>query len=263
MSHMTVDSTDLERRVKDVYRLVAERPDEQYHFEMGRGLAERVGYPAELLDAIPAQALASFAGVGYFLDLLGDATGDRVLDLGSGSGTDAFAAAHLAGPTGSVTGIDMTPEQLAKAEQLRAAAAVSTVRFVEGYIEHPPVPDGSFDAVISNGVINLSADKPAVFAAAARALAPGGRLALSDIVTQRPLTEAIVCNAELWASCIGGAAQVDDYVAAISDAGLRVELVRDNPAYAFLSDSARGATETYGIKSISLLAVKPSSIPSR
>jgi len=252
-----LDTVDLERRVKDVYRHVAEHPEDQYHFEMGRPLAERLGYPAELLDAIPPESLASFAGVGYFLDLLGDLTGQRVLDLGSGSGTDSFAAAYLAGPTGSVTGVDMTPQQLAKAEQLRAAVGVSTVRFVEGYIERPPVPDGAFDAIVSNGVINLSADKPAVFQAVARALAPGGRFALSDIVTERPLTEAIVCSAELWASCIGGAAQLDDYQAAIEAAGLRVETVRDNTAYAFLSDSARGATETYGIKSISLLAVKP------
>ena len=252
-----LDTADLERRVKDVYRHVAEHPEEQYHFEMGRGLAERLGYPAELLDAIPAGSLASFAGVGYFLDLLGDITGHRVLDLGSGSGTDSFAAAHLVGPTGSVTGVDMTPEQLGKAEQLRESVGVSTVQFVEGYIERPPVPDGSFDAVVSNGVINLSAEKTAVFQAVARALAPGGRLALSDIVTERPLTEAIVCSAELWAACIGGAAQVDDYLAAIEAAGLRVQQVRDNPAYAFLSDSAQGATRTYGVKSISLLAIKP------
>jgi hypothetical protein len=96
-----------------------------------------------------------------------------------------------------------------------------------------------------------------VFRAVARALVPGGRLALSDIVTERPLTEAIVCSAELWAACIGGAAQVDDYLGAIEAAGLRVVEVRDNPAYAFLSDSAQGATRTYGVKSISLLAVKP------
>jgi SAM-dependent methyltransferase len=252
-----LDTVDLERRVKEVYRHVAEHPEEQYHFEMGRPLAERLGYPPELLDAIPAESLASFAGVGYYLDLLGDLTGQRVLDLGSGSGTDSFAAARLAGPNGSVTGVDMTPEQLAKAEQLRDQSGISTVSFVEGYIERPPVPDGSFDAVVSNGVINLSADKAGVFEAVSRALVPGGQLALSDIVTERPLTEAIVCSAELWAACIGGAAQVDDYLGAIEAAGLRVEQVRDNPAYAFLSDSAQGATRTYGVKSISLLAVKP------
>ncbi len=252
-----VDTADLERRVKAVYREVADHPEQRYHFEMGRPLAERLGYPAGLLDAIPEAALTSFAGVGYFLDLAGDLTGRRVLDLGSGSGTDAFAAATLAGPNGQVTGVDMTPEQLAKAERLRTEAGFGTVRFVEGYIESPPVPEAAFDVVISNGVINLSADKPAVFAAAARALAPGGLLALSDIVTRYPLTEAIVCNAELWASCIGGAAQIDDYTAAIESAGLRVQTVRENPAYEFLSDSARGASRDYAITSISLLAVKP------
>ncbi len=252
----TVDTADLERRVKEVYRGVAEHPEQRYHFEMGRELAARLGYPEDLLDRVPAEALASFAGVGFFLDLLGDLAGQRVLDLGSGSGTDTFAAAYLVGAGGQVTGVDMTPEQLAKAERLRAASAFANVEFVHGYIEHPPVPAGSVDAVISNGVINLSADKPAVFQAAARALVPGGRLALSDIVTERPLTEAIVCNAELWASCIGGASQIDDYCSLIEAAGLRVQTVRDNTAYEFLSDSAKGATRTYGISSISLLAVK-------
>jgi ubiquinone/menaquinone biosynthesis C-methylase UbiE len=252
-----LDTGDLERRIKEVYRHVAEHPEEQYHFEMGRPLAERLGYPTELLDAIPTASLASFAGVGYYLDLLGDVSGHRVLDLGSGSGTDCFAAAHLVGPTGAVTGVDMTPQQLTKAERLRDDSGIDNVRFVEGHIDRPPVVDGSYDAVVSNGVINLCPDKPGVFAAATRALAPGGRLALSDIVTERALTENIVCSAELWASCIGGAAQVDDYLAAIEASGLRVQVVRDNPAYAFLSESAQGATQTFGIKSISLLAVKP------
>jgi SAM-dependent methyltransferase len=249
----TVDTERLEHLVKEVYRHVAERPEEQYHFEMGRGLAARLGYPGDLLDAVPAETLASFAGVGFFFDLAGDLAGRRVLDLGSGSGTDSFAAAALGA---RVTGVDMTKEQLAKADRVRVESGIDGVEFVEGYIERPPVPDGGYDVVISNGVVNLAADKAAVFAAAARALAPGGRLALSDIVSERPLSDAIVCDAELWASCIGGAAQVDEYRAAIEAAGLRVETVRDNPAYEFLSDSARGATRTYGIKSVSLLAVK-------
>jgi arsenite methyltransferase len=257
MTTTQVDTRELEHRVKDVYRLVAQQPQAQYHFEMGRALAERLGYPPHLLDQVPTAAIDSFAGVGYFLDLAALTAGERVLDLGSGSGTDAFAAAVQVGPQGHVTGVDMTAEQLAKADSLRDEARATNVEFVEAYIESPPVPDGSVDVVISNGVVNLSADKDATFAAIARALAPGGRLALADIVSERPLTEAITCNAELWASCIGGAAQVDEYVAAIERAGLQVRTVRDNPAYAFLSGSALGATRTYGIKSISLLAVKP------
>ena len=252
-----VDVTDLEQRVQAVYRHVAREPHRTYHFEMGRALAGRLGYPADLLDAIPAEALESFAGVGYFLDLAAPEAGDRVLDLGSGSGTDSFAAAALVGATGQVTGIDMTDAQLAKAEHLRAAATLGHVRFVEGHIERLPVPDASCDLVISNGVINLCADKSAVFSEIFRVLAPGGRLAIADIVSERELAESIVCNAELWAACVGGAAQVDGYFAMIEKAGLQIETVRDNTTYAFLSGSARGATDTYGIKSISLLAIKP------
>jgi len=252
-----VDVADLTRRVQEVYRAVAERPDGRYHFELGRSLAARLGYPAQLLDQIPAPALESFAGVGYFFDLARPAAGERVLDLGSGSGTDVFAAAALVGGTGRVTGLDMTDAQLDKAERLRVAAGIDTVDFVAGRIEDPPPPDASVDLVISNGVVNLSADKSAVFAAAARVLTPGGRLALADIVTERPLTAQITCNAELWAACIGGAAQRDTYLAAIEAAGLEIRTVRDNPQYRFLSGSARAATDTYGVTSISLLAVKP------
>jgi arsenite methyltransferase len=256
-TRLGVDVQELEQRVKDVYQAVAERPDESYHFEMGRGLAERLGYPPELLDRIPAKALESFAGVGYFLDLGKPIQGDRVLDLGSGSGTDSFATAALVGPTGHVTGVDMTDAQLAKAEALRVAAGTANVEFVRSYIEAPPLADASVTLVISNGVVNLSADKEAVFREAARVLTPGGRLALADIVSERPLSEAIVCNAELWAACVGGASQIDEYLSLIEKAGLHVETVRDNTAYAFLSGSAQSATATYGIRSVSLLAVKP------
>ena len=252
-----VDAQDLERRVKDVYRHVALRPQDTYHFEMGRVLAERLGYPSDLLDRIPAAAIDSFAGVGYYLDLAEPTSGEHVLDLGSGSGTDSFALGVLVGERGVVTGVDMTDEQLAKANRLREDHNVGNVTFARGYIQDPPVPEASVDLVVSNGVINLAPDKAAVFDAAARSLRPGGRLALADIVSQRPLTETITCNAELWASCIGGAIQIDEYVAGIEAAGLHVQQVRDNEQYRFLSESAQGATQTFGIKSISLVAFKP------
>jgi ubiquinone/menaquinone biosynthesis C-methylase UbiE len=120
------------------------------------------------------------------------------------------------------------------------------------------MPDRSVDLVVSNGVVNLVPDKLAVFRAAARMLVPGGRLALSDIVSDRPLSESITCNAELWASCIGGATQIDAYLAAIRQAGFVAKEVRDNPAYEFLSESAQGATRSYGIRSISVLALAAS-----
>jgi ubiquinone/menaquinone biosynthesis C-methylase UbiE len=239
-----------------MYRLVAEQPKGHYHFEMGRALAERLGYPTDILDQLPAGAVESFAGVGYFLDLAGLAQGQRVIDLGSGSGMDAFAAARLVGPQGRVLGVDFTAEQLHKARRLAARAGIDQVEFVEGHIENPPLDDESVDCAISNGVINLSPRKERVFAEAARVLRPGGHLTIADIVTERPLTDAIVRNADLWASCIGGAAQQDAYRRAIKEAGLRIEVVRRNP-YAFTSEQARQASVKYGVKSISVLAIKP------
>jgi ubiquinone/menaquinone biosynthesis C-methylase UbiE len=250
-----IDEAELEAKLKDVYRHVTEQPHGDYHFEMGRSLAERLGYPRDVLDRIPVEAIESFAGVGYFFDLADLRQGERVIDLGSGSGMDAFFAAATVGHSGQVVGVDFTTEQLAKARRL--AAGLTHVQFHEGRIDHLPAADASFDCVISNGVINLSADKQRVFAEAARVLRPGGRLAIADIVTDRQLTEAIVCNVDLWASCVGGAAQEDTYRQAIEAAGLRIDDVRRND-YRFLSAQARNASVTYGVKSTSLLAVKPS-----
>lgn len=248
-----LDTADLEARVKTMYEHVASDPGQEFHFETGRGLAEHLGYDASDLDAIPAEAIASFAGVGYFADLAALRPGEEVLDLGSGSGMDTFLAARAVGAAGRVTGVDMTPGQLAKARRLATADTWRRVDFVEGYIERPPLPDGSVDCVISNGVINLSADKPAVFRSAAAALRPGGRLAIADIVSARPLPDGVTCDASLWAACIGGAAQRDAYLAMIEAAGFSVEAVRDND-YRFVSDQALGATSTYGVTSISVLA---------
>jgi arsenite methyltransferase len=250
-----VDTADLEIKVQEMYRHVAEQPHGAYHFEVGRLVAERLGYPADLLDRLPAGAVESFAGVGYFFDLADLGEGERVIDLGSGSGTDVFAAAQLVGPSGRVVGVDFTVEQLAKARRLAADAGLRQVEFVEGRIESLPAEDEGFDCVISNGVINLSPEKERVFAEAARVLRPGGRLAIADIVTERQLKDAIVSNADLWASCIGGAAQQDSYRQVIESAGLRVEVIRRNH-YEFISDQARNASTKYGVKSISLLAVK-------
>jgi arsenite methyltransferase len=174
-----LDTTELEQRVKRMYEEVALEPEREFHFETGRALAERLGYPAEQLDRIPAAAIESFAGVGYFLDLAEIGAGEAVLDLGSGSGTDSFFAALAGGSNGRVIGVDMTEEQLAKSRRLAVDGGFGNVDFRVGYIERPPLEPKAFDCVISNGVINLSPDKPAVFAAAARALRPGGRLALA------------------------------------------------------------------------------------
>ena len=249
-----LDTAELELRVKRMYKEVALEPEHEFHFETGRPLAERLGYPPDDLDRIPAAAIESFAGVGFFLDLAAIAPGETVLDLGSGSGTDSLLAALATGPQGRVVGVDMTDDQLAKARDLAAQGGFTQAEFRAGYIEDPPVEPGGYDCVISNGVINLSPDKPAVFAAAARALRPGGRLALADIVSETPLPEGVTCDASLWAACIGGAMQRDGYREAIEAAGLEIVEWRENREYRFVSERADNAVRKYGVTSISLLA---------
>lgn len=253
---ISVDKIELERKVKDMYREVALNPKGEFHFEMGRALAERLGYVPEDLDQIPADSIESFAGVGYYFHLADIKPGESVIDFGSGAGMDTFIAALKTGENGHVTGIDMTDEQREKAEQLRKAANISNIEYHEGYLDNVPSNDENFDLVISNGVINLAPDKEKVFKEMARVLKPGGRIAISDIVTETQLSDGITCNIDLWASCIGGAAQQDSYKNAIQNAGFRIEQIQDNPQYHFLSKSAQGASKDYGVKSISLLAVK-------
>jgi SAM-dependent methyltransferase len=255
---VTFDPKELESKVKAMYRSVAESPHGEFHFEMGRAMAERLGYAPADLDHIPKEAIESFAGVGYYFHLADLKESETVLDLGSGSGMDTFIAALKVGPRGKVIGIDMTDEQRAKAERLRDRDGFKNVTYVKGYIENVPVPAASVDVVISNGVINLATDKSKVFSEAARLLKSGGRFAISDIVTEVQLPETIVCNSTLWAACIGGAAQQDNYRDQIAAAGMTVVKVQDNPTYQFISDNARGASKKFGVKSISLLAVKPS-----
>jgi arsenite methyltransferase len=252
----TVNAGELETKVKQMYTDVARQPHGAFHFELGESVALRVGYDATRLADVPAAAVESFAGVGHYFNLAALEPGQTVVDLGSGSGMDVFYAASLVGPTGRVIGVDFTPEQLAKSRALAEEHGVAQVEFREGRIERLPLPDGSIDCVISNGVTNLCPDKAAVFAEAARVLRPGGRLAIADIVTETQLTDAIVCNSDLWASCIGGAAQQDGYRAAIEAAGLTVEQVRTN-TYEFISDQALNASKKYGVKSVSVLATKP------
>src|SRR5713226_6124398 len=198
----TVNRTELETKVQEMYQQVALHPEGEFHFEMGRVLAERLGYSPADLDRIPREAIDSFAGVGYYFHLADLKEGEHVLDLGSGSGMDSFVAALKVGPGGEVVGVDMTDAQRLKAERLRDANDIHNVTYLKGYIESLPFESASFDAVISNGVINLSADKAKVFQEVTRVLRPGGRLALADIVTEVQLPDGIVCNSTLWAACI-------------------------------------------------------------
>ncbi len=251
---LSVDPDRLAHHIASMYRDVANEIGHDLHFHTGRALAEALGYSADLLDRLPAQAVSSFAGVGYHLGLARLVAGERVLDLGSGSGMDVFAAAVEVGPTGSAVGVDSTSEQLAKAERLRGEDHVT---FRRARIEELPFDDASFDVVISNGVVNLSADKPAVFAEAARVLRAGGRLALADIVTEHPIAARTAAQPDLWAACIAGASQRADYLHAITAAGLELRTVQRNSAYRFASERAQRTSDKYGAQTIELLAVKP------
>ncbi len=252
----SLDTEKLEREVKSMYQDVAVSTDAEFHFETGRTLAERLGYDSDTLTYVPDEAIDSFAGVGYYFDMAALEPRERVLDLGSGSGLDAFYAAMNVTETGSVTGVDMTPAQVTKANGLAADNGFHNVTFREGYIENLPFEPASFDVVISNGVINLSAEKDQVFEEAHRVLESGGRLVLSDIISEQRLPESIKTDADLWAACIGGAEQATDYTELLETAGFEVLELRENPQYEFRSDQAAHACERYGVKSISLSARK-------
>ena len=180
----TFDPKDLESKVKAMYRSVAENPTGEFHFEMGRALAERLGYDPADLDRIPAEAITSFAGVGFYFDLADLKPGETVVDFGSGSGMDTFIAARKVGAQGGVVGIDMTDEQRTKAERLRVRDGFTNVKYLKGYIEDVPLPAESVDVVISNCVVNLSTDRAAVLTEIARVLKPGGRVGISDVVAE-------------------------------------------------------------------------------
>jgi SAM-dependent methyltransferase len=214
-----VDPEALRADVREKYREVALHPDGEFHFHTGRPLAALLGYPAEVVDALPDRAVESFAGVGNPFSLRPLQSGERVVDVGSGGGFDCFVAADAVGTDGRVVGVDMTQAMLAKSRGTAEALKLTNVEFREGLLEHLPVEDGWADVVISNGVINLCADKAAVFAEAYRVLRPGGVLQFADIANGKPLPDAAVCEIDLWTGCIAGGLPVDDWCAAIEGAG--------------------------------------------
>jgi ubiquinone/menaquinone biosynthesis C-methylase UbiE len=179
------------------------------------------------ISSLPADVTGLSLGCGDPVTLAELRPGERVLDLGAGGGIDCFLAARQVGPTGHVIGVDMTPSMLDKAERNKAKVGLTNVEFRGGQIEALPVTSHSVDVVISNCVINLSPDKPAVFREAFRVLKPGGRLAVSDIVTQGRFTPEERANMAAWTGCITGAEDVAAYVAAIRDAGFSHVSVRD------------------------------------
>jgi SAM-dependent methyltransferase len=192
-----IDVTVLKREIKKTYASVSDTPERDFIFPTGRAWAEDLDYPAELAN-VPETAVESFAGVANPWTMGRLAAGERVLDLGSGAGTDSLVAAQMVGPTGRVTGVDMTPQMLAKARAAAAAIQADNVEFVEAEAEQLPFADESFDVVISNGVIDLIPDKDAVFAELHRVLAGGGRIQIADVTIQNPVSEEGRRNIDLW-----------------------------------------------------------------
>ncbi len=180
--------------------------------------AEAIGYLREDLEHVPEEAIMGL-GCGNPTAISGLKAGEVVLDLGSGAGVDVFLAANKVGPTGRVIGVDMTEEMVDKAEGLARNHGYHNVEFRLGEIEKLPIEDESVDVVISNCVINLSPDKSKVFQEAYRALKPGGRLIVSDIVSERALPDEIKNDPDAWAGCIAGALERQEYLGEIRKAG--------------------------------------------
>ncbi len=199
-------------------------------------------YSSDEAASVPTAALAASLGCGNPTALASLQPGQTVLDLGSGGGVDVLLSARRVGPTGFAYGLDMTDEMLDLAERNRAEAGVDNVRFLKGRIEDIPLPDGSVDVIISNCVINLSADKDAVLREAFRVLRPGGRFAVSDVVWRRPIPEAIRGNVELWAGCVAGALLEGDYrdrLLRTGFAGVSIE-----PTRVYTREDAEAAVES-------------------
>jgi SAM-dependent methyltransferase len=196
-TEVEIDVSLLKSEIKKTYACVSEEPERGFIFPTGRAWAKDLGYPAELAN-VPEGAVASFAGVANPWSLGRLAPGERVLDLGSGAGTDTLIACQMVGSEGRVTGIDMTPEMLAKARTAASEMGASNVEFVEAEAEHLPFDDASFDVVISNGVIDLIPDKDAVFAELVRVLEPGGRIQIADVTIQNPVSDEGRRNIDLW-----------------------------------------------------------------
>jgi SAM-dependent methyltransferase len=206
--------------VRRMYTDVARMPEREFHFPTGRRACDLLGYPAEQLDRLPSTAVESFAGVGYPFAAEVIRAGDTVVDIGSGSGTDALIAVSLVGSSGCVIGLDMTQAMRDKLLDNAAAAGVNNLVVLAGNAEEIPLPDASVDVITSNGVLNLVPDKPRAIGEIARLLRPGGWLQLADIVVRTLPSEACRSHPELWAECVVGAVTAESYVAWFETEGL-------------------------------------------
>lgn len=252
----TVDPEALRAHVRVKYSEVATNPGGQFHFHTGRRLAELLGYPADVRAELPDDAMASFAGVDNPFAAGRLPVGGRIVDLGSGGGFDCFVAARLVGPTGSVVGVDMTPAMLARSRRVADELGLGNVEFRDGILEALPVADGWADVVISNGVLNLVADKARVLAEAFRVLRPGGVLQFADIAVGGEVPEAARCDIELWTDCIAGGLSVDEWCHFVQGAGFH-SLAVGLPTDTFGGAPGESRARAFDVHAHTFRAVKP------
>ena len=240
--------------VREMYSEVASLPSKQFHFPTGRTACLFVGYPKDWLGHVPASAIESFAGVGFPFRADVIRPGNRVLDVGAGSGTDSLIAARIVGPKGMVFALDMTPAMLAKLRKNVELAAAANVAVVEGNAESIPLPDASVDVVTSNGVLNLVPDKVKAIAEIFRVLRPGGQAQIADIVVGRPVQKSMRSDPKLWAECVVGACVEEDYIELFRSAGFAsVTLLRGYDYFsASVSADTRRVAQSLGAKAIEL-----------
>jgi arsenite methyltransferase len=244
--------------VRAMYTAVATTPDKGFHFPTGRSACEFVGYPAEQLDALPAAAIESFAGVGYPFAAGVIGPSDVVLDVGSGSGTDVLIASSLVGPAGRVYALDMTDAMRHKLRTTVQRAGAENVEVLEGNAEEIPLPDASVTVVTSNGVLNLVPDKPKAIAEIARVLRPGGRVQIADILLATLPSDACRSHPELWAECVVGATTEDNFLDLFRAAGFTdVELLSRLDYFAGSpSAETRKVAASFGARTLVMRAVK-------
>jgi len=245
--------------VQAMYTEVATMPEKVFHFPTGRSACEFVGYPALQLDAIPATAVESFAGVGYPFMVEAIKKGDAILDIGSGSGTDVLISSLLTGPAGKVYALDMTMAMRSKLQSNVQKASASNIELIEAEAESIPLPDASVDVVTSNGVLNLVPDKKKAFQEIFRVLKPGGRVQIADIVVSQEVSEACRQNPKLWAECIVGAMEKEDYLPLFRDVGFKdVEQLQKLDYFsASVSQETREVAASLGAHSMVMKATKP------
>jgi arsenite methyltransferase len=256
---------DILLAVKDMYTAVATAPTKRFHFPVGLTGCRAVGYPEEALNGLPDAAVESFAGVGYPFRAAIIRTGDTVLDIGSGSGTDALIASGLVGPSGKVYTLDMTPAMVTKLRGLVAAAGASNIEVIEGNAERIPLPDASVDIVTSNGMLNLVPDKRRAIAEMFRVLRPGGRVQIADIVIGMPVTPDCAADPKLWAECVVGATIDADYLAMFRDVGFEdVEVLRELDYFAHsASPDTRDIARRFRARSIEITMRRGTRAPAK